>query len=314
MRVRLALIVAAVIGSAAAQAQTPPAQNLTPEQKAYVSKISAILHDLHPRMGDVKLSEAAASLHLGDSYYFVSPAESKRILVDAWGNSPDAGDGVLGMVFRKGSTFVDADAWAAVITYEPQGYVSDDDAKSADYGKILTDAQGTEGDLNEERKNQGLDPIHIVGWAQPPYYDKKHHTLIWARNIRFGNQSDDTLNYDLRALGRKGVLSMNIISTMSQLDGVRQAAGGLQNVASFDAGSRYSDYQSGVDKKAEYGVAGLVAAGVGVAVAQKLGLIGLALLFLKKFAIIAIAAAGGFFAWVRRFFSRNTQVPPPETS
>jgi len=311
MRFRAALIVLALLGSAA---MADPAPNMTPDQKAYVDKVKAIMRDLHPQSGDVKLAEADATLHLGDTYYFVDPAESRRILVDAWGNAPDSGNGVLGMVFLKGSTFLDRNGWAAVITYDPQGYVGDDDAKSADYGKILSDAQEAEGDENEERKNQGLDPIHIVGWAQPPYYDAKHHTLIWARNIRFGQQTDDALNYDLRALGRKGVLSMNIVSQMSQLSDVRTAASGLQNVASFDPGYRYADYKDGVDKKAEYGIAGLVAAGVGVAVAQKLGLIGIVLLFLKKFIVIVIAAAGGAFAWLRRLFTGDKDAPPPATT
>ena len=96
-------------------------------------------------------------------------------------------------------------------------------------------------------------PVHLVGWAQPPYYDAAHHTLVWARDIRFGSQTDDTLNYDLRALGRRGVLSMNIIATMSELGGVRSAASGLQNIASFDVGSRYTDYKEGEDKKADDG-------------------------------------------------------------
>lgn len=72
----------------------------------------------------------------------------------------------------------------------------------------------------------------------------------------------------MRHLGRHGVLSMNVISQMSKLTEVRQVAAHLAKTAEFDTGARYVDYQAG-DKKAEYGLAGLVAAGLGVGAAKK---------------------------------------------
>ena len=245
------------------------------------------------------------TFHLADRYYFLGADEAKKVVIDAWSNPPDSADGVLGMIFPKGKPF--ADSWGAVISYDPAGYVSDKDAKSADYDKLLVQEQKGEDDLNQQRKKSGFPSMHLVGWAQQPTYDPVSHSEVWARRIQFSGQGVDTLNYDTRILGRRGVLSVNIVSDMSHLDEARAAANDLARTAGFDAGSRYEDFKDG-DQKAAYGVAGLVAAGLGLAAAQKFGLFALILLFAKKaFVLIAVA-----FAWVASKFRRLLGLPEPK--
>jgi uncharacterized membrane-anchored protein len=77
-------------------------------------------------------------------------------------------------------------------------------------------------------------------------------------------------------------LSLNMVDTMSNLQAVRDAAKSLGATVKFDAGSAYADYDPSTDKLADYGLAGLVAAGVGVAVAKKAGLLAVLLIFAKK--------------------------------
>jgi uncharacterized membrane-anchored protein len=148
--------------------------------------------------------------------------------------------------------------------------------------------------------------MHLIGWAQPPAYDKAHHYLVWARDIRFGAEDEDTLNYDVRVLGRRGVLSVNVVSGMSQLAQIRADAAKLAAAATFDPGSAYADYKPGTDHKAEYGIAGLVAAGLGLAAAKKLGLLALIAVFGKKL-VVVIAAA---FAWLATRFKRLLRKEP----
>ncbi len=304
-------VVAFLLSAGPGLAANPPSapgqstQGLTPEQQALVAKFRDISATLNPRGGDIPLKDAQATLHLGQAYYFIGPEASRRVLVEAWGNPPSSADGVLGMIFPAGKTFAD-DTWAAVVTYEAEGYVPDDDARDTNYEEMITELKNAEPEVNAERKKGGYPEIHLVGWAQPPYYDQAHHTLVWARNIHFGTETDNTLNYDMRALGRRGVLSMSILSTMSKIGDVRAQSAKLQNIGTFDKGSRYQDYRDG-DKTAEYGVAGLVAAGVGLAVAKKLGFLALVLLFAKKGLIFILAGAAGVWAWVRRFFGKKDE-------
>jgi uncharacterized membrane-anchored protein len=274
-------------------------------ERAEIAKAEALLKSLHPTHGDIKLPGADATLHLGDRYYFLGPADAKRVLVEGWGNPPDAADGVLGLVFPAGASPL-GDTWGAVVTYDNQGYVSDAEAKTTDYGKLLESMRSNEDQVNDERKKQNIPAIHLVGWAQAPVYDPAHHSLIWARDIQFADQKIDTLNYDVRELGRRGVLSLNIVYRMPDLASVRTAATDLGAVTGFDPGARYTDYQNGVDKRAAYGVAGLVAAGAGVALAQKAGLLALLLLFLKKGFVVIIAGGAALFARIKAAFRKKT--------
>ena len=295
-RILVALALSAcLVGSATAAEET-----LTPEQQALIARFQALVQSLHPQTGDVTVATASATLHLGNQYYFLPAEDARRVLVEGWGNPEEAVTDVLGMVFPQGKTFVD-DTWGAVLTYSADGYVTDNDAKSADYDEILRTSQSGEADENAARKDAGLPSVHLVGWAQPPSYDQEHHALIWAREIQFGDQPENVLNYDIRTLGRRGILSMNMVSGMSRLVEVRAAATDLQQIAGFNEGARYTDYQAG-DATAGYGLAGLVAAGIGAAAAKKLGLLAIVILFAKKFAVILIGLLAGVGAWVRRAF------------
>ncbi len=286
--------------------------SLTPEQQQELDRFRDIYRSEHPKTGDVPLAAANATLHLGDRYYFLDAADAKRVLIEAWGNPPGSADGVLGVVFPKDKTFLDS--WGAVVTYDSVGYVSDKDAKSANYDKVLQQSRDDEDKGNQERAKSSAPPIHLVGWAQAPTYDPASHSEVWARDLKFGDQKVDTLNYDTRILGRRGVLSLNLVSTMDELALARAAANDLAHSASFDPGSRYADFSEGQDKKAAFGVAGLVAAGLGVAAAQKFGMLAILLLAAKKGAVVLVAA----FAWLstrfRKFFGLQGKTKSAATS
>lgn len=279
-----------------ALADAPP--TIAPNDQAAFEK------GLHKRTGDIAIPGADAVLHLGSKYYFLDAGEARDVLVRLWGNPPDAADGVLGLVMPADKTVLDS-SWGAVITWDGSGYVTDTDATTADYNKIIDDLRSGEADNNAARQKAGYPAMHIVGWAQPPAYDKGNHSLIWARDFKIDGERNDTLNYDVRVLGRKGVLSMNMLWDMPHLDQVRTAASDFGKVATFNNGATYAEYNSSTDKAAGYGLAGLVAAGVGVAVAKKIGLLAILLVFLKKgFIVVAIGAAAAW-RWVKKLFGRG---------
>lgn len=300
MMIASALALAAVTAPARIAWADPPAVTAPAMSKEQATFDKG----LHKQTGDVPLPAAGAVLHLGDKYYFLGPDEAKKVLVDVWGNPPSEAEGVLGLVVPAGKTVFD-NAWGAVITFNDSGYVTDDDADSADYDKILNDMKSGEAENNAERVKGGYKAIHLVGWAQPPSYDKANHSLIWARDLKFDGAPADTLNYDVRILGRKGVLSMNMLWDMPHLDEVRAAAQDFGKVATFTSGATYADYNAGTDKAAGYGLAGLVGLGVGVAVAKKVGLLALLLPFFKWIAIGAVALWASLKGFVARLFKRN---------
>ena len=300
--VAFAMAAVLIVGPARAQATAAgallTAEQVQAKQAAEDRRLDALQATLQPRYGDIALPEAKARLHLGIDYFFLGPDDARRVLIEAWGNPPDEVEGVLGMVFPKGATAKDT-PFGVVVTYDPSGYVTDEAATQKDYDKLLADMKSGGDERNTERAKQGLDPVTLIGWAQPPSYDRQSNNLIWAREVAFGSAPVHTLNYDVRHLGRTGVLSMNFVAAMPDLEKLRPVAAELAKAAEFDAGQRYADHKSG-DKAAGYGLVGLIGAGAGLLVAKKIGLIGIGLLFLKKFAVVIVAAFAGAGAWVRR--------------
>lgn len=292
----LALTMATVPAGAADEATANAAS-----EAAAIKRFEA---SLKPQSGDVTIPAAKAVLHLGKDYYFLPADDAKRVLTQAWGNPPESVTDVLGMVLPVGKTAFD-NVWGAVVTYEDTGYVSDKDAATQDYAQVLSDAREGAEAGNEERRKDGYPAIHLKGWAQPPSYDKSTHALIWARDIAFEGSNVDTLNYDVRLLGRKGVLSLNMVSDMKHLGEVRAAAQQFGRTAAFQPGATYAEYDSSVDKTAEYGLAGLVAAGVGVAAVKKLGLLAILLAFGKKLIILVVVGAAAAWRFARGIFGRK---------
>lgn len=290
---QLLLMIAVAFGllSAPVLAQQEP---LPPEAQAFLDSLS-------PRSGTIELSEADATLDLGDSYLFYGPEDARAILVDAWGNPPEEADGVLGLVMPAGTTPL-SDAWAAVVTYEASGYVTDDDAAEADYDELLQQMQEGTIAANAERREAGFPGVTVIGWAQAPHYDAASHSVIWARELAFEGQDVNSLNYDIRSLGRAGVLSLNMLSTMPQLDDIRTAANDFATHAAFNQGARYADFDSSTDEVAGYGIAGLVAGGLGLAVAKKAGLLVLLLKFIKPILIGLALFFGVFFKRIKALF------------
>lgn len=300
-----------------AAGNTSAAAPAEPSEAELRAQYEAIKARLHPQTGDIRLPSANAVLHLGQDYYFLPADEARIVLTEAWGNPPEAASDVLGIVFPAGRQFYEPDVWGAVITYEATGYVSDDDADSADYAELMQQMQASEPEVNQQRRAAGYPEQHLIGWAQQPAYDRNTHSVVWARNIRLGDTAENTLNYDVRLLGRNGVLSLNMVTVMSQLGETRQAAQRFASHAEFTQGFRYADHQSG-DRTAEYGVAGLVAAGLGAAAVKKAGFLILILAFLKKAGIFIIAGIAFLWGAIRRFFTGRKddesyyyEAPPP---
>lgn len=213
-------IKATALALAAVLAASPVAGQ---DRQEIPKEIADAVKSLHPQHGKVTLEQARATLDLGNAYDYYSPSDAKTILTTIWNNPPSAADGVLGLVMPAGKSPL-SDAWGAVITYEASGYVSDADAASVDYDAILTQLREGEAESNAQRKADGYPEMTLVGWAEKPSYDKASHSVVWARDLKTSDSQTDSLNYDVRNLGRGGVLSLNLISSMANLNEVKAAA------------------------------------------------------------------------------------------
>ena len=274
----------------AAAADAPAAPKQTAEQ---------LVASLKFQEGKITLPGGIATLDLPASFRYLNPADTTRVLVDGWGNPP--GLSSLGMIVPAGVNPISAAGWGVIVTYDKDGHVKDDDADSIKYDELLKDMQEATRQNNTARKEQGYAPMNLVGWAEPPSYDKAHHKLYWAKELKTAGDPASGLNYNIRVLGREGVLVLNAVAGMQQIAQIKTEMQHVTAFTDFTAGNRYADFDSKTDKVAEYGIAALVAGGV----AAKLGLFGKLFALLLAFKKLVALAVIGLGAAVVRFFKRD---------
>lgn len=245
-----------------------------------------------------------AVLQLPTGYHFV-PAEPARNLLEAMGNPGN--ENVRGMIFPAGD---EAARWFIVVTYNPAGYIKDDDARDWKADDLLAEIRkGTEA-ANGERRGRGLPELEVAGWVEPPRYDPDTHRLVWSLSSRLkGADAGEAagINYNTLMLGREGYISLNLVTDLGSIGKLKPVAHNMLASLEFDAGKRYADFQAETDKVAEYGLAALVA---GVA-AKKLGLLALAGVFFAKFAKLIVAAGVVGLGVLGRVFGKRKKPESP---
>ena len=305
----LALALPPVSGHAATEA-TPAPDAGAPLPADAERAAAQLVQGLHYRQGEITLQGGAAKLNVPDAFHFLDPADTRKVLVDLWGNPPDAADKVLGMLLPADAGPDQPQCYGVIITYDGSGYVKDDDAEKIDYRAMLKDMQKATNENNEARTKKGYPAMELIGWAAPPHYDRATKKLYWAKEFEVEGNSVHTLNYDIRILGRRGVLILSAIAGMNQLDQIKEAAPQVLSMVNFQQGNRYADFDPKTDKVAAYGLAALVAGGILAKVGGFKLLIGL-LLAAKKFVIIGLVAVSGF---IKRLFGRGGTAVPADNN
>ena len=297
---RLAIIVLGLVWAATAPASAKSFAEMFPQKSYEQKELQAFLEALDYKQGTVPIGGADVTLTVPDGYYFLDQKDATRVLVELWGNPPAAASAVLGMIFTASATPYD-DTWGAVVSFDNDGYVTDENAGEIDYDALLKEMQSDTEAANAARREQGFEPVTLIGWASQPFYERDSHKLHWAKELRFGTVTPHTLNYNVRVLGRHGVLNINFVSEVDKLAVIRNSIPAVMDMPRFDEGARYADYIPGTDKVAAYGIGGLIAGKV----LSKAGILAVLLAFLKKGWIFIVLALGGLFTMAKRFFQNR---------
>lgn len=274
--------------------------------KIFEERKRAILDSIHKTMkwetGNIKISNDAVDLKIPAGFKFLGAEQSQYVLEDLWGNMKD--NTVLGMIFPSHLNPLDDSAWAFVVTFDNMGYVKDTDADDIKYDDLLKQLKEDSKKANEERIKLGMSQFDLIGWAQKPYYDKTNKVLHWAKEYKSSDATENTLNYDVRILGRKGVLSLNAVARMSQLPEVKNNIDDVLKIPSFTEGNRYSDFNPDVDKVAAWTIGGLVAGKL----LAKVGIFAVLAKYLKLIIIGGAALVGGLWKWISGRRKKNEEL------
>jgi uncharacterized membrane-anchored protein len=172
--------------------------------------------------------------------------------------------------------------------WRDEGYVSDSDWEEVDGDALLTYYRDVTEASNEERAKNRLEPMHVVGWLEPPRYDQATRTVTYA--VELTNKYGNWTNGVALRLGRAGYAEVTWVGPVDEYQGSGERPS-LLNYAlathSFDEGYRYEDFKD-ADKVATYGVAGLVATALGVEFAKEGAVVLLAEIAIPALAVFAL--------------------------
>lgn len=257
----------------------------------YLDNVEA---SLNYQQGEIKLPDSIGTIHVPPGFRYLDGKQAEIVLHDLWGN-PE-GSETLGMIVPENTRVSAVDSWAFIITYDEMGYVKDDDADDIDYHELLEEMQADTKAANEERVKLGYSPVTIVGWASTPFYDKEKKVLHWAKELQFEGNEENTLNYNIRMLGRKGVVVLNAVASMPQLPEVKNNIEPMLASFQFADGNRYSDFNPDVDEVAAWTIGGLVAGKV----LAKAGFFAILLKYIKVIGFGLIALGGAAWRWFKK--------------
>ncbi|HBJ37593.1 MAG TPA: DUF2167 domain-containing protein [Planctomycetaceae bacterium] len=279
--VAVAAVLLTVIGPRDVSAQE---QQLTPEQQQMLQRLSSIQWVEGPTTARIG---TMAEIQIPAGYQFANATDAQTLL-EVYGNPRNPG--ILGAIVPMAE---DA-SWTLIFKFDDIGYVQDADKESIDADEILSSFQSGLGSMNEARRAVGAAECSSISWMEKPFYDPQTNNLTWA--LRLGFNDGDSVNYDIRILGRRGVMEATLLDSpetyAKSIPDVKQVLTGF----AFTSGEKYAEWQQG-DKIAAYGLTGLVAGG-GLAMAAKTGLLGKLGLLLAKggkaiiLAVVVIFGAG----------------------
>lgn len=262
--------------------------------------IDSIERSLKYERGTINLKGGIGKIVLPKGFKYLNAEQSVHVIVDLWGNPP--GENLsLGMILPENQGVLSEAGYVFNIQYDEIGYVKDDDADDIDYDELLTEMKNDFEEENKTRVKDGFDAIQMVGWASKPYYDADRKILHWAKELKFGKAEVNTLNYNIRILGRKGVLVLNAIGTIKDLPLVKRDIHKVLDIVQFNDGFQYDDFDSSIDEVAAWTIGGLVAGKV----LAKVGFLAIIAKFGKLIFIGILGLFATFKNKIRNLFSKN---------
>lgn len=289
MAVTVVAVLFSATGSSGVYAQE---DQLTDEQQQVMQRFASIQWTKGPATAGIG---TMGEIQIPEGYQFASASDAQTLL-ELYGNPRNPS--ILGAIVPLAE---DSD-WTLIFKFDDVGYVKDADKESIDAEEILSSFQAGLPDMNAARLAAGGDECNGISWMEKPFYDPQTNNLTWA--LRLGFAEGDSVNYDIRILGRRGVMEATLLDSpetyAKSIPDVKQVLTGF----SFTSGEKYAEWKQG-DKIAAYGLTGLVAGG-GLAMAAKTGLLGKLGLLLAKggkaiiLAVVVIFGAG--ISIVKRIF------------
>jgi len=190
-----------------------------------------------------------ATVELKDGLIFLNGSDGDKLL-QSFGNLPSN---------IKGVVMDNTASWFITFEFDGVGYVKDDEKDEIDPDDILKSKKEAQKEGNKARAAQGLEKLFITGWQTEPNYNTSTNNLEWGLILK-DESGVESLNHEIRLLGRKGVMSATLICSPEQFASLKPKLAATLEGFEYTSGNKYSEFKEG-DKIAEYGLLGLIGGG-----------------------------------------------------
>ena len=260
---KLAVTSYALLFSICSMAFPEDSTTLLPQAEApIIEKLNHQLDSLENQIkyhtGNIMLAGGKFNLRVPDEFLFIDAAQSRYILEELWGNLPDPE--VAGMIVRKGfqpSKLIND--YSFVIGYSDIGHVSVEKDAELNHTDLLANLKNNMLRSNESRLNMGLNTMAVSGWVMVPYFDHFKKALYWATRITANGTDEEILNYNLRLLGKTGVIKINAVATLDQLSDIKKNLPLIIAQTRFSAEERFEAFKEGTDRESKQNLTSLIA-------------------------------------------------------
>lgn len=236
--------------------------------------------------------QGKATIAIPQGFRFTS-GEGTGKLLEMFGNIASGRE--LGMLTTEGFG-----PWI-IFEFDEIGYVKDDEKDELDADSLLKTLREGQAYGNERRREMGLEELELVGWAVPPKYNIETNNLEWGTIVRSAS-GGDSVNYNTRLLGRRGVMEVALVCSPEELQGLLPQYQSILAGYDYIDGERYAEYRQG-DRMAQYGLTALVAGGAAVA-ASKMGLFAKLGAFFAKLGKGAIVLVVGLAVGLKKLLGK----------
>ena len=271
-----------------AVSQEATLESATPQQEeVYVPTYQGYRSILNT--GKIGKIGRSSQIQVQEGQVYLNGSDTAK-LMEAYGNLPTTYHGAIVAI---------DESYIITFKFDETGYVKDDEKGDLDAEEILQAFKNGDAEGNKQRKAAGMDTLTTVGWAFEPKYNESTNNLEWAIIFQSGDGSQ-TVNHNIKILGRKGVMDAVLLCDPTALDSLRPMLDNTLAGFEYTEGNKYAEYEEG-DKIAEYGLTGLIVGG-GLLAAGKLGLFAL----LGKFWKIIAAGLVGIGAFIVKMKNKVT--------
>ncbi|MCY9528501.1 MULTISPECIES: DUF2167 domain-containing protein [Paenibacillus] len=232
----------------------------------------------------VELDQGIATVTLKKGMEYINGTETKAMITRN-GGKPSGSE--IGTVIPEDGR------WFLYFEYTDSGHIKDSDKNEIDADELLQSYKDGQEEANKEMTPENH--LFVDGWDVAPKYDETARRVVWSLLLH-DKDNASMVNYNERILTREGYVSAILVCDPKKVEASRKEMNDLVlSTLKIKEGKRYEDFNESTDKVAEYGLAGLILGGAGVAVAKKVGLIALALGLFKKFWIVIVAVIAGLW-------------------